>query len=365
MKKIILIMMVISLIFLLAACSFFGWNKDKEVDNEYVSKLTTPTSTIPPFIPGNGSGSSIINNTTVPAPTKVPVQSPTSETMIITSYYQDAEGHIIPAACTVEKQVGVARASIIATIDNSVNREQIAYYGLYPVLPRGTEVLGINIKEETAIIDFNKSVLDYDSEQVEKNIISTIVYTLTEYDTIDSVRILVNGYEQGNLKFGADISGLLNRDNCMINSYSANRETGVQKSDIYVYKSVDNRFNYLVPVSVEHTLLESADIPGKLIDLLSNEYSNDKFFSEIPASTKLLDSSITEDVLEIDLSAEIKNYTGSTRENRIVNQVYHTMKQIDGINKIKILIEGAAQKLPEGTNISQTVFLPEKINILD
>ncbi|HHV60960.1 MAG TPA: GerMN domain-containing protein [Clostridiaceae bacterium] len=368
MKRILAIAMMILMVCSLSGCWFWG-NKDKDddVNSDLVSNLASPTpkATITPYNPGGATGNTGTNETSKPAPTQKPSPTPAKQTMTITVYYQDSEGCVIPAARVMEKQIGVARASINATIDNSVNRESVSYYGLYPILPKDTEVLGINIKGKTAIIDFNNKVLNYSSEQEERNIISAIVYSLTEFDTIDDVRILVNGYEQGKLKYGTDISGLLDRSNCMINNFKVNLSEGVQKSDIYVYKSVNNKYNYLVPVSVEHTAIDEEDVPAKLVALLSSEYSNDVFFSELPASCRLIDSTIRDDLLELDFNSEIKNYTGSTREKRIINQIYHTMKQIDGVNKIKILIEGATGRLPEGTNISQTVYLPKDINLLD
>lgn len=361
MKRLILLLSVMVFIVILAGCSLFGGDEleyeDMESDDT-VLEYVTPTPSVPTYENDSEPG----NNEPQNKSDKSESSDTSTVMMSITPYYQDEEGYIIPATRKVAKQIGIARATINATIDNSINREDVAYHGLYPVLPKGTEILGINLKEGTAVIDFNPKVFDYENEQSERNIISTIVYTLTEFDTIDNVRILVNGYKQSELKFGTDISGPLDRNNILINSYKTNLDKGLDKSDIYLYRSVNNQYDYLVPVSVEHTRISEDQLPGKLIDLLSSEYSNDEFYSELPVSTKLVKSSIQDNVLIVDLNNEIKNYSGISRENFIVNQIYHTMKQVSGAQKIKVYINGSSAILPEGTNISQTVFFPCNIN---
>ncbi|HHW46991.1 MAG TPA: GerMN domain-containing protein, partial [Clostridiaceae bacterium] len=171
-----------------------------------------------------------------------PNEATVKEKLTITLYYQDKDGYVIPVTRRVEKQEGIAKAALNALVDNALNREEIGYFGLYPVLPEGTKVLGMTIKEGTARVDFNKKLLDYASEDDERNIITSIVYTLTEFSTIDEVKILINGYELGKLKFGTDASGTLSRYNIMINSEEVNVEEDSGKLDIYFFKPVTDEY---------------------------------------------------------------------------------------------------------------------------
>ena len=45
-----------------------------------------------------------------------------------------------------------------------------------------------------------------------------------------------------------------------------------------------------------------------------------------------------------------------------MKQILYTMKQINGIEKVRILIEGKKGDLPEGTDISNPLLIPDKIN---
>ena len=71
----------------------------------------------------------------------------------VTLYYQDIDGYLIPMTRWVDKQPGIARAALDGLTDSAITREELRYYGIYPVLPVNTEVLGINIKDGIAIVD--------------------------------------------------------------------------------------------------------------------------------------------------------------------------------------------------------------------
>lgn len=140
----------------------------------------------------------------------------------VTLYYQNADAMIMPVSREIPRQEGIARAAVSGLIDSPLCREELDYYKLYPVLPAGTEILGLTIRDGIATIDFNDNILNYNSIRDEINIFSSIVYTLTEFDTIDNVIIWVNGYQDIDLKFDSDISGHLNRENIMINGDKLN-----------------------------------------------------------------------------------------------------------------------------------------------
>jgi germination protein M len=276
-------------------------------------------------------------------------------------YYQDKDGNIVPATRKIVKQEGIARAAVNALIDDALKREEIEYYGLFPVLPRDTEILGLNIKQGTAVIDFNSKLLDYDSKTAERNIVTSVVYTLTEFGTINDVKILVNGETKESLQYGTLVSEPLSRENVMINCEDVNLEQGYNKLDAYFLKSADTGYVYALPVS---TVLSEADIdvPAEIISFLCSEEGKGGFFSEIPQGVKLLDSSVKGSVLTLDFNGELRNYGGSTKENGILKQLLYSMKQVEGVDKVKILVEGKEIVMPEGTDISSEIPLPSAIN---
>jgi germination protein M len=302
----------------------------------------------------------VVENTQEEVETKLNPEN--TERLQITLYYQDRDGCVIPVTRKIVKQEGIARAAVGELIDSAINREEIEYFGLYPILPLGTEILGINIKEGIAVIDFNKKFLDYPDESAEKSIISSLVYTLTEFKTINGVKILVNGYHQDRLKFGTNVSGVLNRDNTLINSGSLNLKDGCRKVDVYLFKNLKTGNTYLIPVSVEYEKSEKDNKIDRIFELLAGEYADNYLYSEIPAGAELLSYNVKDSLLTLDFNDGLLEYGGRAREDGILKQILHSAKQIEGVQKVKILVNGDTANLPEGTDISNAVALPKTIN---
>jgi len=302
------------------------------------------------------------------------------ENIFIEVYYQDLEGFVIPVTRRIPRQLSVARAAVNGLVDTPVNREEMAYFGLIPILPKGT-VFTINLKDKTAVIDFNSRVLDYTSEKSEYNIVSSIVYTLTQFESIDDVIILINGYEQEKLRYGTDISGRLSRKNILVNAVDANKvnlKKGLEKIDVYLLRSlrdVGNKGNegsvdntgkndnvFLFPVSVETEKVNTNKFIANIMRYLSSDEQKPEIFSAVKPGIMLNESTIEDGLLTLDIGFDNVSYGGTLNEYLMVNQIMHSMRQISGVNRIRFLIDGKAITLPEGTDISKPVLLPAKIN---
>ena len=286
----------------------------------------------------------------------------TDETLSVTAYYRDEEGTLIPVTRDIDKEEGVAKAAIKSMIDNEANREGLKPLGLYPIIPEGTEILGVDIKDGIAVIDFNSKLLEYKTELEERNIFAGIVYSLTEFKTITGVRILINGYVKEKLKYSGDISGNLRRNNILINSTKLNSDNKTMKLDVYLFKYLDDKQEYLLPVSMEYIGINDDMLPVQIVRALSKQPEDDSLYTQMPENVELVDCDIEDKVVTLDFNKEIKKYGGNAREEGLLKQILYTMKQIDGVERVKILIEGKKDDLPEGTDLSKDLILPSKIN---
>jgi len=279
----------------------------------------------------------------------------------VTVYYQDSDGCIVPMTRWIEMQPGIARASLSLVIDSAIAREELAYYGVYPVLPENTEILGIDLRNGVAVVDFNRYLLNYDSALSERNIVASIVYTLTEFDTIEKVKILVNGYTQGILKYGTDLEKPLGREDVMINADVALTPAEMAKVDIFLMKQANTGFIYPVPVSQPDTT-DADNMPEILVKQLLAAESRDGLVNEIPKGVSLIDASVINGTITLNFSREFANYGGTAREEGILKQLAYTLRQCSGIRRIKLLIEGRRAELPEGADISEGFAIPAAIN---
>lgn len=285
------------------------------------------------------------------------------DNVLITLYYQNKDGLLIPVTRSAAKQQGVAKAALAGLVNEAVISEQLDYYGLYPVLPRGTKIKGMSINSSgLCVVDFSKDIQNYRNKADEQRIVSSIVYTLTTFKNISAVSIRIEGKAVNKLKFGTDLSYSLDRSNTFINSNDTEITDGYIKCDLYYTTNEINNKCYLIPVSVKLENVQQDLLPQAIINTLSKKPESDKYFTSIPEGVKLNSYSVNGNTAILDFSTEITQYGGSEKEKNILDQIYYTLSQFDGIQKAKIIIAGKQQPLPEGTEAWIEKNLPYSIN---
>ncbi|HEY5585347.1 MAG TPA: GerMN domain-containing protein [Ruminiclostridium sp.] len=282
--------------------------------------------------------------------------------VLITLYYRDKAGTLVPVTRSVIKQEGLAKAAIGGLVDEAVTREQLDYYGLYPVLPQGTKIKGMTVKNGSAVVDFSKEFVNLATQQDEQMAVASVVYTLTGFNTISNVTIKVEGKTVDKLKNGTELSNMRNRNNTFINAEETQLKEGYVKCDLYYTTYGSNNFNYFVPVSTQIEKVEDNQLPILMFDELSKTPSGSKYFTSFPQGTKLLSCDLKSNLVTLDFSSQIINYGGNEKENSLLNQIYYTVNQLKGIQKVKILIDGKEATMPEGTEVAVSKNLPTTFN---
>ncbi|AEY65288.1 GerMN domain-containing protein [Clostridium sp. BNL1100] len=391
MKKIISIVLVIML--LSTGCSFIGHKEEQEPsiqaanqtlnssatntaqDSKAAASATASSSkglamatgtaaptTTSSMVSGNYTGSQINGLVIDNGAGKGMVPASDKTNLLITLYYKNKKGLLVPVTRTVKKQEGLAKAAVLGLVDEAVTKEQLDYYGLYPVLPKGTKIKGINIKDKVAVIDFSKEFLNLSGKQEEQEAVASVVYTLTGFSTVSDVRIRVEGKEITTLENGTDLSILRNRSNTLINSSDTQIKDGCVKCDLYYVSDDSNNHNYLVPVSVQIPQTDPNGIPELIFNELSKKPDDTTYFTSIPEGTKLISFDQQGSTAVLDFSSQITNYGGSEKEDSLLNQIYYTISQMKGIQKIKLLINGMEKPLPEGTEVASAKSVPVTFN---
>src|SRR5690554_1942924 len=180
--------------------------------------LTVPTSqpavtstTVPP------ASTTAPTPTTDTTPTTAP-ESPeatTSTTAVpseanITVYFVDETGRAVPVERTTS-QTGVARAAVEALIAGP-NRSEAAA-GLSTLFPADSLLLGIRVEDGTAYVDMSLEFAGGGGSASVLGRLAQLVYTLTEFDSIDRVRLLLDGEQIETFSGeGVDVSRPLARD---------------------------------------------------------------------------------------------------------------------------------------------------------
>lgn len=254
-------------------------------------------------------------------------------------YFKDKDGYLVPVMRKIPWEEGIARKTLNNMIDNPEIRETLKPTGLLPVIPAGTEVLGISINDETGLckVDFSENVLNNGSEKEEESFIKGVVYTLTEFPAIKEVQILVDGKVLPSLKFGGNISKPLARENINL---VGKLEDGRSKVVVYYKGMNEEEFEYFVPVTIP-TLAPVANVYSALDLLFEGPPQDIGLFSDIPRDVMLHGVEVKNGTAYVDISYD--SYSNSFEDKTfsdIVKNIGLTLSQFEEIETIELLIDG-------------------------
>ncbi len=250
------------------------------------------------------------------------------------AYFEDNNGFIVPIKTKIPWEEGIAKAVLRNLVKGSNLDMQLKDVGVHGVIPEGTEILGMSISEGTCKVEFSQNILNTESYEQEKNMISAIAYTLTEFSTIDNVEVMVEGQNLSSLSNGYSIDTAFEREN--INLFG--REDGANFT-VY-YKNTDlESASFYVPITFT---ADSVDNPVNLViqRLFNGPPADLPMSNEIPyginyEGLKVEDSG----KVYIDLNMGALNLT-QDEYNNMSQMVVLCLDQFDNIAEYEFLIEG-------------------------
>lgn len=234
--------------------------------------------------------------------------------------------------------LGIAKSTVRHLVDSEENRRMLAGTDLKLPLPAGTQIIGATIKEDGLCkMDFSKELLNCINAQHEQLMVDAIVYTLTEFDNIDKVQIMVEGQILDELPFGTKVGSPLRRP-----------DTGMQQgtaATLYFADAAGTRVRF-VPVT---SFLPRQDLGHALRELMNKPPASLNPLP-FPKGTKLLGAAIEQGTAVVNFSRDVLNYGGGTTEYAILGSVVLTVCDWPGVNRVLLQVEGNCIVWPEGTD---------------
>jgi hypothetical protein len=131
-----------------------------------------------------------------PAPTATPSPAPTG-TSVVRAYFVHGsftgnEG-LVPVLRTVPQTKAVARASVEALLDGPNDAEMAASPAMYTAIPDDTRLLGVTVKDGIATVDLSSEFASGGGTYSMSARLAQVVYTLTQFSTIDKVLFELDG----------------------------------------------------------------------------------------------------------------------------------------------------------------------------
>jgi germination protein M len=154
---------------------------------------------------------------TTPPPKPAPVDKqpaqPAAETMTVTVYFATKDAmYLVPETRTVPKSGKPLEAAVTELLSEPKSA------GLVRVLPAGTRLKGITVKDHIAYVDFSDRLVKGGSGGSAGEILTVgaIVNTVTEFADIYKVQILVEGKKVATLYGHLDTSEPLSRSESIV-----------------------------------------------------------------------------------------------------------------------------------------------------
>ncbi len=286
------------------------------------------------------------------------------QTMAVTVYVLDPNGYVVPFGIDVPATEGIAREALKYMVRGGPV-EALLPEGFAPLLPEGTEVLGMNIKpEKRAIVDFSESFTHYDPKW-ERKILEAVVYTLTDFDSIDEVQLWVNGRVLKEMPLlGTPLEEYVGR-NIGINLESTDGLHLSRSTPVTVYfqgETIDHR-SYLVPVTRLVPLTEDRG-RASMEQLLKGPSSSTLLAPVALPDTRILKLSQQEDIVDV-YFADPTLESGEALPASFLQSVVLSLTENTDASRVRIHIDGQTSVIgTDERDYSHPVTRPNRINAL-
>jgi germination protein M len=254
-------------------------------------------------------------------------------------YYQNENGYLVPVKRQIPWEEGIAKAALRNMMDTPVIREDIGIIGLKPLLPAGTEIMGMSINQDTGVckLDFNEQVMDCQSKKEEENLVKGVVYTLTEFPNIQEVQIIIDGKVVSEMRHGTKIKEPLKREDINVVDSSAQ---GSSKIMVYYKGTSNGEYEYYVPVTVP-TSAPNANVLTALEELFNGAPELSGLYSDIPNGVVLQGVEVDNGIAYVDVQLEDEDIiSDQTTFDNMSKNIGLTLNQFSDISYVEVLIDG-------------------------
>jgi germination protein M len=298
-----------------------------------------------------------------------------TEIRLMSVYVTDSTGTlVVPYALNVARNVSVGKETVTALIDSPEHAAPLQGTGLKLPLPAGSTVRGMVIRDVLAKIDFGGSFDTFPNAAAEKAGVTALVHTLSQFDNVSKVQIMVNGKNLPALKNGTDVSQVMTAASMPLNQEVSPALSSVDLeaknySPVTLYfvgTNATGTYGYFVPVTRLIPKVADEDLPNAALLELAMGPSAEQptLHATVPVATRVLTVIVGSDhVAEVNLSKEVLAYGGgNTAEQAVLGSLLLTTTELSGVQGVRLLVEGQVPSLPEGTDVTKPIMRPQIVN---
>lgn len=284
--------------------------------------------------------------------------------MQVTIYAKDEKGFIAPISIQVEKSEGTAKKALEYMIEGGISEGHLPA-GFTSVIPKGTEIKGINILKEQklAIVDFSKAFTDY-NVQDERKILEAVTWTLTSFPSVEKVKFRVDRKDLKEMPVGGTpLDEPLTRAMGINLEKPENVEYG-QSTPVTVYFLSKNQADYQYYVPVTRLIKRTDNIAEAVMQQLIVGPDEKKGLSAVMSpGAELLKVSKADDVITVNLSDKMLDSNKKAPAEAFEAVVLSLTENAGASTKVQILVNGDAKvSTTDNQSYTKPVVRPSMIN---
>lgn len=325
-KKFAVLLMISIFVFSLSACSSVGVNAPQEGTHQDEAARQEDTAT---------QQTDTKPELTAEEPDEDSSSATNAKTVKVTLYFPTGDNSALKME---EREIQVINGEILKACILAL-AEGPGKEGLRNPIPEGTELIGINIKDKVAIVDFSKEFLKTEGLSEITTRLS-VVNTLTRISGVDKVRIRIEGKDMigpSGMPLGDMEPALLNDDGTPM---------AQERKTVTLYFS-DNEAMYLVGEEREIIVSEKDSVEELVVKELLKGPVSEHLWDTIPDGTRLISVSTKDGICTVDFSSEFVDNSpgGTTSERMAIYSVVNTLTELEGVQKVQFLIEGKKREI--------------------
>lgn len=210
---------------------------------------------------------------------------------------------------------------LIETLTIDGKKKNTLKNGFKPLLPKGTKLLNISLKDNILTIDFS-SEFNNVKEEYEEKLIEALTYTLTSIDGIDKIEIYIEGTKLTKLPNNKkELPNYLDKNYGINKKYELTSLNDIYSYTVYYVNNYNNE-SYYTPVT-KYINSDKQDKVKIIIDELATSLTYEtNLMSFLDTNVKLLDYEIIDNKIKLNFNNLILSDITS---NVILEEVIYTI----------------------------------------
>lgn len=261
-----------------------------------------------------------------------------------TVYVMHDSGYLVKTEVEADKNLSRVE-SVFTSIQSGSNRLQANVDGL---IPTSAVLRDYEIDQDTLTLNLSESFLYYVTS-AEENLLSSVVWSMTELTQINRVHFQIEGEMINNLNGSTDVSRGLTRQVGINLEVGAPRVTDAQMMMLYFFTD-DTENAMLVPVT--RLVAPGVDPFEYAVSSLVRGPIGATYISVFNHQATLLEQPLLEDgIMTLNFCSELFFDQGQTQvSSLVIKQLVMTMTEFDEVHEVSVVIEGSSRVFDDAGN---------------